>query len=88
MSPDLQQLGALGIGLLEGIAIAVAFLLALFIGFCVILNIPKLRPTGRKSMVIKSLDERVGEPIHYLPATTPRGPIDQLGAGTRPAATS
>jgi hypothetical protein len=85
VSPDLQPLI---LGLLEGIAVAVVFLLALFIGFCVILNIPKLRPTGRKSMVIKSLDERVGEPIHYLPANTPRGPIDQLASGTRQAAAS
>jgi hypothetical protein len=85
VSPDLQPLI---IGMLEGIAIAVVFLLALFIGFCVILNIPKLRPTSRKSMVIKSLEERVGEPIRYLPPSTPRGPIDQLGAGTRQAAAS
>lgn len=83
MIPELQHLI---VGLLEGIAIAVAFLLALFIGFCVILNLPKLRPTSRKSMVIKSLEERVGEPIRYLPSNTPRGTIDQLAAGTRQAA--
>ncbi len=85
MSPDIQHLA---IGLLEGIAIAVVFLLALFIGFCVVFNLPKLRPTSRKSMVIKSLDERVGDPIRYLPPTAPRGPIDQLHAGTRHAAAS
>lgn len=80
MSPDVQHLA---IGLLEGIAIAVVFLLALFIGFCVIFGLPKLRPTSRKTMVIKSLDERVGEPIRYLPPGAPRGPVDQLRAGTR-----
>jgi hypothetical protein len=85
VTPDLQHVI---IGLLEGIAIAVAFLLALFIGFCLILNLPKFRPTSRKTLVIKSLDERVGEPIHYLPATAPRGPIDQLAAGTRHSAAS
>jgi hypothetical protein len=80
VSPELLQTI---VGLLEGVAIAVAFLLALFIGFCVLVNLPKLRPTGPRSLVIKSLDERVGEPIQYLPPTTPRGPVDQLGAGTR-----
>lgn len=85
MIPQLQQSI---IGLLAGAVTAVAFLLALFIGVCLLFNLPKLRPTSRKSMVIKSLEERVGEPIHYLPATTPRGPIDQLGAGTRQAVAS
>ncbi len=85
MSPDVQHLI---VGLLEGIAVAVAFLLALFIGFCVIFNLPKLRPTSRKSMVIKSLDERVGEPIQYLSPAAPRGTVDQLAAGTRHAVTS
>ncbi len=85
MSPDLQHLT---IGLLEGIAVAVVFLLALFIGFCVVFNLPKLRSTSRKSMVIKSLDERVGEPIHYLPPDAPRGTVDQLAAGTRHASAS
>ena len=80
MSPELFQII---IGLLKGLASAVVFLLALFIGFCVIVNLPKLRPTSRKSMVIKSLEERVGEPIRYLPPDTPRGPIDQLAAGMR-----
>lgn len=82
MTPDLQQVV---IGLLEGVLVAVAFLLALFIGFCVLFNLPKLRPTSRKSMVIKSLDERVGEPIRYLAPSAPHGPIDQLGAETRRA---
>lgn len=76
------------LGLAQGVATAVAFLLALFIGFCVLLNLPKLRPTSRTSLVIKSLEERVGEPIRYLPADTPRGTIDQLGSGTRHAAVS
>jgi hypothetical protein len=56
------------------------FLLALFIGFCVILNFPKLRPSSRTSMVIRSLDERTGrrQPAQYLPPDAPRGPADQL----------
>jgi hypothetical protein len=73
----------LTLGFLQGIGASVVFLLALFIGFTVLLNLPKFRTTSRKTLVIKSLDERVGEPIRFLPATAPRGPIDQLGAGTR-----
>lgn len=55
------------------------FLLALFIGFCVLLGFPKLRPWSRKSLVVRSLDEVVGgRPMTYLPPEAPRGPIDQL----------
>lgn len=75
----------LTIGFIQGMGASVVFLLALFIGFTVLLNLPKFRRTSRKTMVIKSLDERIGEPIRFLPASTPRGPIDQLGAGTRRA---
>ena len=82
MSADIQHLI---LGLLEGVGGAVVFLLALFIGFCVLLNLPKLRATSRKSMVIKSLDELVGEPIRFLPADRPRGVVDQLAAGTQRA---
>lgn len=80
MSADIQHLI---IGLLGGIGGAVLFLLALFIGFVVLLNLPKLRPTSRKSLVVKSLDELVGEPLRLLPADRPRGTVDQLAAGTR-----
>lgn len=62
------------------ISVPAVFLLAVFIGFCVILNLPKLRASSKKSLVIRSLDERVGAaaPVHYLPPNAPRGPADQL----------
>ena len=69
------------VGTLTGILSSTAFVLALFLGFCIILGFPKLRSTaGRKSMVIKSLDETVGQEAfaRYLPASSPRGPIDVL----------
>jgi hypothetical protein len=71
---------SLVLGVLQGVGFSTVFLLALFIGFCVILGFPKLRPTSRKSLVIRSLDERVGEERYaqYLPPTAPRGPADQL----------
>lgn len=68
-------------GVLIALGASTAFVLALFLGFCIILGFPKLRPTaGRKYMTIKSLDEKVGQQkfAEYLPATSPRGPIDVL----------
>jgi hypothetical protein len=71
--------------LVTGVTVAIlsssAFVLALFLGFCIILGFPKLRVTaGRKFMTIKSLDEMVGQERYskYLPADSPRGPVDQL----------
>ena len=69
------------IGALTGILSSTAFVLALFLGFCIILGFPKLRPTtGRRSMVVKSLEEKVGQEafVRYLPPSAPRGPIDVL----------
>lgn len=71
---------ALIIGFLQGFGASTLFLLALFIGFCVLLGFPKLRPSSRKSLVIRSLDERMvgGRPTTYIPPEVPRGPVDQL----------
>jgi hypothetical protein len=69
------------VGTLTGILSSTAFVLALFLGFCIILGFPKLRQTvGLKSMTVKSLDETVGQErfARYLPATAPRGTIDVL----------
>ena len=73
------------VALVKGVTIALvassAFVLVLFLGFCIILGFPKLRVTaGRKFMTIKSLDETVGQDAYakYLPANSPRGPIDVL----------
>jgi hypothetical protein len=69
------------VGLLTGILSSSAFVLALFLGFCIVLGFPKLRSTlGRKSMVIKSLDEKVGQEAfsRYLTPDAPYGPIDVL----------
>ena len=67
---------------LQGLVSSVVFVLALFIGFCVIFGFRKLKKTaGGSAMVIKSLDERISHrPMEYLPPTAPRGPSDQLRA--------
>jgi hypothetical protein len=66
------------IGTLEGFIVSTVSLLVLFIGFCLLFNIPKLRPSGRHSKVVRGLDELVGTPQRYLHADAPRGTVDQL----------
>jgi hypothetical protein len=76
-----NEIVPLVVGLLTGIGSSTIFVLALFLGFCIILGFPKLRPTaGRKSMTVRSLDDMVGQEAfaRYLPASAPRGPIDVL----------
>jgi hypothetical protein len=75
----LADLQALAVGFVKGFLGSTVFLLALFIGFCVVLGFPKLRPGSRQSRVVRSLDEVVGgQPTQYLPPDAPRGPVDQL----------
>jgi hypothetical protein len=76
-----QDAANLVIGALTALGASTAFVLALFLGFCIILGFPKLRPTtGRRSMVVKSLEEKVGQEafVRYMPPDAPRGPIDVL----------
>ena len=71
----------LGIGFLQAFTASSVFILVLFLGFCTVLGFPKLRSTmGHKSMVIKSLEERVGQErfVRYMRPDAPRGPIDVL----------
>ena len=52
------------------------FVLALFIGFCVIFGFTKTKKTaGGSAMVVKSLDERITHrAFDYLPAQRPARP--------------
>ena len=73
---DIQQLIA---GVLQGLASSTVFILALMIGFCVVVGFTKLKKTAGRTMVIKSLDEQMtGKPAEYLRPGDPRGPADQL----------
>ena len=67
-------------GALQGLASSTVFVLALFIGFCVIFGFTKLKRTaGGGARVVKSLDERLSHrPMEYLQANAPSGPSDQL----------
>lgn len=66
------------LGTLQGLAVSTLSLLALFIGFCLLFTLPKLRPSGRHSRVVRGLDEMVGVPQTYLPPDAPSGTVDQL----------
>jgi hypothetical protein len=72
------------LGVVQGLVSSTAFVLLLFIGFCVIVGFTKLKRTAGNSPVVKSLDEIVSHrPMDYLPPDAPRGNADQLrGPGT------
>ena len=72
----------IAVGTLQGLASTTVFVLALFIGFCVVLGFTKTKKTaGGTAAVIKSLDERISRrPMSYLAPSAPRGPADQLKA--------
>jgi hypothetical protein len=69
------------IGVVQGLASSTVFILALFIGFCVLVGFTKMKRTAGDAPVVKSLDETISHrPMIYLPPTAPRGPADQLKA--------
>lgn len=78
MSNDVVQIV---IGALQGFTASSVFVLALFIGFCVVFGFTKTKRTSGGNMVVKSLEEAVSRrPVDYLAPTDPRGPADQLKA--------
>ena len=79
MNGDVVQMA---LATLQGLASSTAFVLILFIGFCVAVGFTKTKRTaGGKAMVVKSLDERISHrPMEYFAPTAPRGPADQLRA--------
>jgi len=79
----MSDLQPIFVGLVQGFLSSSLFVLALFIGFCVIVGFTKTKRTAGHAPVIKSLDEAIShEPMHYLPPTAPRGPADQLKGAT------
>ena len=71
----------IGIGAVQGLTVSAVFILALFIGFCVVFGFTKTKKTAGRVPVIKSLDEQMtNRPFSYLPPDAPRGPADQLKA--------
>ncbi len=71
------------VGLVQGFLSSSLFILALFIGFCVLVGFTKTKRTAGNAPVVKSLDEALNrQPMVYLPPTAPRGPADQLKGAT------
>jgi hypothetical protein len=69
-------------GALTGVGSSTVFVLALFIGFCVVFGFTKTKRTaGGAAPVVKSLDERISHrPMVYFAPSAPHGPADQLRA--------
>ncbi len=66
------------LGTLQVLVVSSVAILVLFVGFCVVFNLPKLRASGPHSRVVRSLDEAVGTAQPYLKPDAPHGPTDQL----------
>ena len=72
---DIQSLV---LGVLQGLGFSTVFLLAVFIGFCVLVGFTKTKRITKASPVVRSLDDRLGSGARFLTADAPRGPADQL----------
>ena len=79
MAPDVQSLIGGAIQTLMGLAVSTGFLLSLFIGFLVVAGFTKFRQTGRTSLVVRNLVDRMdGERVRYLQPAARSGLADQL----------
>jgi hypothetical protein len=78
MSDFLHAVTPGALGTLQALLVGVVVVLALFVGFCVLLYFPKMRASGRHSLIVRGLDELVGVPQTYLAPDAPRGRVDQL----------
>ena len=78
MSPDLWDVLVAAGQVIAAITISSVALLALLVGFSLGFGFPKLRRSGRGTLTVRSLDEKLGRTAEYLPPTAPRGPADQL----------
>lgn len=67
------------LGTAVGILSSSLFVLALFIGFCVLFGLVKLRRTTGRGRVVRSLDEVLDhQPVRYFSPSDPHGVVDQL----------
>ena len=74
----MESITPAALGTLQVLIVSSLVVLALFAGFCVLFNLPKLRRSGPHSKVVRSLDEAIGAAEAYLPPDAPRGRTDQL----------
>jgi hypothetical protein len=81
----LAEIGTLLVATIQAVGVGAVVILVLMIGAALVLDVFKLRPSGRRSLTVRSLDEALGRPESYLPPSTPRGTTDQLGNSQRAA---
>jgi len=72
------EIQSLVIGVLTGLGMSTVFLITVFVGFCLLLGYTKHRKIGKASLVVRSLDDRLGSGASFLSHSVPRGPVDQL----------
>jgi hypothetical protein len=78
---SIADIQPLVVGAVQGLLSSSAFVLVLFIGFCVLFGFTKTKRTAGKSSVVKSLEEAVSQTaVVYFSPTAPRGNADQLHA--------
>jgi hypothetical protein len=69
------------LAILSGFTATSVVVLAVFIGFCVLVGFTKTKRTAGEGKVVKSLEERMSHhAVEYLSPTAPHGPADQLRA--------
>ena len=79
MTPDLEAISDGALQTLVGLGVSTVFLLTLFIGFLVIFGLTKFRRTGRHTLVVRNLVDRMdGGRLKYLSPDDPSGQVDQL----------
>lgn len=71
------------VGTVMALTVSAVFILALWVGFCVILGFTKHRQSGPGTLIVRSLDEVRGRKETYFPPDAPRGPVDQLADAKR-----
>ena len=67
-------------GVLKGVIVSTVFIIILLVGFSFLVGLTKLRKSGGKTKIVRSLDELVGGSAKFFPPTVPRGPGDQLNS--------
>jgi len=67
-------------GVLKGVIASTVFIVILLVGFSLLVGLTKLRKSGGKTKIVRSLDEMVGGSANFFSPTVPRGPVDQLNS--------
>ena len=74
----LSEIWSLVKAVLTGPGASTVFVIAVFAAFCVLMGLTKHRKIGKASLVVRSLDDRLGSSARYLSPDVPRGPANQL----------